>query len=261
MRLPEEQEEALTGGNTAESVVRLGQTVRKPVTQATPAVHGLLQHLRAVGFRGAPAAYGLDEQGRQVLEFVPGTLWLGGAPRSHADLARVGALIKALHEGAASFQAPARAGWAARTVPDGHTLVCHNDLAPWNLVCGPERWVFIDWDEAAPGTRLWDLAWASITFPPFAPECDLAVVAAAMRALLDGYGLETRFYGALIRRMVRRAREECALIVQGARQDRQPWARLYSEGHHHYWGPVSDLIDRQGAELRRMLTGRAGGEA
>jgi hypothetical protein len=36
-------------------------------------------------------------------------------------------------------------------------------------------WTFIDWDNAVPGTRLWDLAWATISFPPVAPSSDLSV--------------------------------------------------------------------------------------
>ncbi|MDX6540706.1 MAG: hypothetical protein QOI71_2316, partial [Gaiellales bacterium] len=35
-------EEVLAGGNVAAVVVRVGATVRKPATPATPAVHALL---------------------------------------------------------------------------------------------------------------------------------------------------------------------------------------------------------------------------
>ena len=68
---------ALAGGNVAASVVRVGDTVRKPAGPHTPAVHALLEHLRAAGFTGAPRSFGVDDDGRHVLEYVPGTTELG----------------------------------------------------------------------------------------------------------------------------------------------------------------------------------------
>ena len=248
-----EQEEQLTGGNTAESVIRLGLTVRKPVTSSTPAVHSLLAHLRAVGFEASPAALGIDGQGRQVLEFVHGPLWNSGGPHTQTDLRHVGTIIRTLHDAAASFQRPEGAQWNVRYEPDEPELICHNDLAPWNLVCGAARWVFIDWDAAAPATRLWDLAWASISFPPFEPDCDLPRAATAMHALLEGYRLQRSSYGKLIRLMFTRARAEHDLIVEGARKDQQPWTRLYAEEHHQYWGPVSDYIYQHASALEELL--------
>ena len=64
-------EEELFGGNTS-VVVRVGDTVRRPVGPWTPAVHDLLNYLAAVGFRGAPRVRGIDELNREVLEFVSG---------------------------------------------------------------------------------------------------------------------------------------------------------------------------------------------
>lgn len=249
-----EEEEQLTGGNTAESVVRLGSTLRKPVTPATPAVHSFLAHLRAMGFEASPVAFGLDEQGRQVLEFVHGSLWHGGGPHSQTNLSRVGAIIRNLHNSAVSFQVPEWAQWNVRYGPDEHELICHNDLAPWNLVCGADRWVFIDWDAAAPATRLWDLAWASISFPLFEPGCDLPKTATAMHALLEGYCLERSSYAKLIKLMVTRARAEHDFIVDGAQKGQQPWVRLYAEKHHRYWGPVSDYIALHASALEQILT-------
>jgi hypothetical protein len=97
-----DQEEVLAGGNVAAQVVRIGATVRKPVTPATPAVEALLAHLSQVGFDGAPRHYGRDEQGRQVLEYVPGLI-AHGRRLTTAELARVAGLIRELHDALESF--------------------------------------------------------------------------------------------------------------------------------------------------------------
>ena len=62
------REEALAGGNVADEVVRVGDTVRKPWNDATPAVHAYLRHVAVTGL--APTVLGRDEQGRQMLEYV-----------------------------------------------------------------------------------------------------------------------------------------------------------------------------------------------
>jgi hypothetical protein len=84
-----DHEETLTGGNVAAAVVRVGQAVHKPVTTATPAVAALLQHLKASGFDGAPEHLGLDDIGRQILEYIPGVTADRLAPLDLAELHRL----------------------------------------------------------------------------------------------------------------------------------------------------------------------------
>ncbi len=52
----------------------------------------------------------------------------------------------------------------------GRLLRDLRDAAPWNLVLNAARWVLIDWDTTAPGSRLWDLAYAAHAFIPIAPD-------------------------------------------------------------------------------------------
>ena len=254
-----DEEERLVGGNVTDQVVRIGSTVRKPATLATPSVLALLTHLHHESFAGAPQAFGFDERGRQVLEFVPGRMWDRTQRHSQADLKRVGTLIRAFHDSVASFVPPVSSVWNGLSAPDGQDILCHNDLAPWNLVCGPDRWAFIDWDNAAPGTRLWDLAWATISFPPIEPACDLHTAAISIHAIVDGYRLEPSSYGLLLSLMAKRARAACDVLVQGAKDGQQPWAKLYDEGHHRYWGPVSEYIDHSALTLEYMLKSLCGG--
>ena len=71
-------EEVLRGGAVNPSVVRVGDTVRRTPSAATPAVHMLLDHLERKGFSGSPRALGFDDRGREMLSFIEGHVSLDG---------------------------------------------------------------------------------------------------------------------------------------------------------------------------------------
>ena len=56
--------------------MRIGDTVRRPLRPFSLTVQAYLAHLRDAGFTGAPLPFGVDEQGREVLSFVPGDVQL-----------------------------------------------------------------------------------------------------------------------------------------------------------------------------------------
>jgi hypothetical protein len=130
-------------------------------------VEALLEHLAAEGFPAAPRTLGRDELGRQVLEYIPGVLADTMPPLSDEDLVHLGQLVRRLHDTLRTFVPPPSADWNVAIPPDREELICHNDLAPWNLVRDGDRWVFIDWDGAGPGSRLWDLGYLAQGFVPF----------------------------------------------------------------------------------------------
>lgn len=218
-------------------VVLVGDTVRKPVTPATPAIEAVMAHLD--GFPGAPRHFGRDDQGRQVIEYVPGTI--GDIPADDRELRRTGRLIRELHDALADFRPPPDAHWDVVIPPDREDLVCHHDLAPWNLVRAGDRWVFIDWDGAGPGSRLWDLGYAAHGFVPLHPGGDPAVDGPRLRAIADGYGLDADQRAALPPLVAAHTRGMFDLLRTATEQ---PWARLYAEGHGDHWGPATDYIER-----------------
>ncbi|WP_026932381.1 hypothetical protein [Glycomyces tenuis] len=63
----------LTGGRIATGVVRLGDTVRRPVCASSDFMAALLELLERRGFTGAPRYLGQDG-GADVLSFIPGTV-------------------------------------------------------------------------------------------------------------------------------------------------------------------------------------------
>ena len=237
-------EERLYGGNVADSVVRVGATVRKPATEATSSVEALLEHLFAVGFRGAPRTLGRDEKGRHVLEYVSGATQ---EPFSYTseELERVGRLIREFHAAAKSFVPPAGAQWKVVIRPDAEELICHHDLAPWNLVRGEEQWVFIDWDGSGPGSVLWDVAYAAQSFVPLINGGDPASDALRLRCFIDGYGLDRSQRERLPGMMVARTRAMFELGERAAITGEQPWARLHAEGDgSRHWRQAADYVER-----------------
>ena len=249
----------LPRGNVTSGVVRVGCTVRRPAGPWTPAVHALLRHLHAVGFSGAPWPHGTDERGREVLSFVPGVVAWPDHVELLADdraLARVGRLVRDLHDAAAGFTPPPDAQWQVGIpAPDGD-LIVHNDVAPWNLVIGDEGWVLIDWDGAAPGSRLWDLAYAMHGFAPLSAAAGpdgVAVQAHRVRVLAGAYGLDEAGRRGLLPLLARRAMSMHQFLAEGAANGVEPWARLWADGHGESWRADAEYIGRHRADWERAL--------
>lgn len=247
----------LTGGNVAAGVVRVGDTVRRPAGPWTPAVHALLDHLWSVGFRGAPRPLGIDDQGREVLTFVPGTVpW-----PAHFDLleprerlARVGRLLRDLHDAAAGFTPPPDARWNVLIPADRDEQIVHHDPAPWNLVVG-DRWALIDWDSAGPGSRLWDVAYAVHGFVPLSAHADWqrADAGPRLRAFADAYGLTEAQRRELVPLLTVRTRAMHDFLRDQAALGVEPWATHWRTGHGDAWRSDADYTERHTQLWTRAL--------
>ncbi|HEY1572835.1 MAG TPA: phosphotransferase [Pseudonocardiaceae bacterium] len=239
-------EEVLTGGNVAGRVVRVGSTVRKPAGPFTDAVDALLRYLTDVGCPGVPRSFDRDDEGRQVLEYVPGTM-ADQRDLTPAELVRVGRLIREMHDALAGFVPPADVVWQViLPAPGAAEQVCHYDLAPWNLVLDEDRWVFIDWDSAGPGRRMWDLGYAAHGFVPLAPDGSPSADAVRFRSLVDGYGADDAQRKSLPGLTGGVTRAMADLLSRSAVTGEQPWARLHDEGHGRYWQAAADYVEHHG---------------
>lgn len=236
------QEQPLEGGNASAGVVRVGETVRKPWEPRTPAVHELMRAVAAAGIE-VPAPLGRDAQGRQIFEFVPGPLAMDSPALTPPQLARVGAMVRAIHDACEGFVPSAPTQWdPLLPVPGGEPdLVCHGDLTPWNLVLG-ERWVFIDWDGAGPSTRLWDLAYSAQAFTLNDPAEEPQHSAPRLRAFVDAYGADDALRARLPEAMVQRAEAMHELLRRSHTEGREPWGSMYVQGHGAHWRVVAEHL-------------------
>ncbi|MFJ4108188.1 phosphotransferase enzyme family protein [Oerskovia enterophila] len=169
-------EEVLTGGNSS-TVVRSGDTVRRTAGPWTPTVQALLAHLRASGVTEVPEPLGTDDQGREVLSYLPGDvanyplpLWVW----DESVLRDAGALLRRVHDASVGFlaagDAPAPPVWQSAPHEPAE-VVCHNDVAPYNLVFRDGVVVgLIDFDTASPGPRIWDLAYLGYRLVPLVAD-------------------------------------------------------------------------------------------
>jgi hypothetical protein len=246
-----DEEQPLSGGNVSAGVVRVGDTVRRPVGPWTPAVHALLAHLHEVGFRAAPRPLGIDDQGREVLTFMPGqVVWPDRfwALEPALRLARVARLIRDYHEAVRDFTPPPDARWQVLMPAESGDIIAHQDLAPWNLVVGDEdQWAFIDWDTAGPGSRLWDVAYAMHGFIPLSahPDWQRPDAAHRLRVFADAYGLDEAERRRLVPLLGRRTRAMHDFLRDQAARGNQPWATLWAEGHGDAWRSDAEYIERR----------------
>ena len=141
----------LTGGRTTPGVVRVGETVRRPISANADFVHGLLRHLESRGFSRAPRFLGLDEQGREVLSFLPGEVPRELGEVSDAQCMAAAKLLRLLHDATTDCE-----------LRGSSEVICHGDPSPCNcvLVEGLPQG-FIDFDAAHAGTRGDDLGYAA----------------------------------------------------------------------------------------------------
>lgn len=260
-----EPEILLSGGNMSGAIFRVGDTVRRPANRWTPTVHRLLQHLDAMGFRGSPKVHGLDVKGREVLEFVDGTVvWPAGTSFLGPDTAleEIGLVMRDLHDRTATFVRSPEDVWSelgADPELQGE-VICHNDIAPWNLVRTKDGWTFIDWDGAAPGRRAWDLAWAVHTLVPLWPDSGFSHDATARRivAFLRGYGMASDQWADFLRLTVLRIETAANLIRSRGARGEEPFARLLRDGHAGHCQEAIEHVEAQRAGWLRLMRLHAG---
>ncbi|MBD9699566.1 phosphotransferase [Flavimobilis sp. GY10621] len=163
----------LTGGNMA-PVVKVGDTVRRTTGPWTPAVHALLRSYAAAGIAEAPRVLGIDGAGREVLTYLDGTM-LTDLPAAQAWsrplLVAAGSLLRRLHDASVPL-VDLDLAWRAPSHPPVE-VICHNDVAPYNLVVRAHRLAgIIDVDMASPGSRVWDLAYLAYRLVPWVEDAD-----------------------------------------------------------------------------------------
>ncbi len=259
MHLDPTEEIPLPGGDVTEGVVRLGDTVRRPLGDHSDQVHLVLRHLEARGFDGAPRLLGIDDRGREILTFVDGEVagrpwpsWVGDLERGRS----VARLLRRLDDAMLDLGLPD--GATAGPRPEGSpepvgpppTFLGHRDVTPENTVFRDGvAFALIDFDLTRPSSRVDEVVnllqwWGGWQAPEDRdPAFDGVDVAERGRELVDAYGMDAEDRAWLVPASISNAERSWFSMRDRARRLGGGWARMWDEG-------VGDAIRRRELWLR-----------
>lgn len=245
------------GYGKSSGIVRIGDTVRRPVGPWSPVVHGLLRHLESAGFEAAPRFLGIDEDGREILTFIPGVPMSNEVHLSGEEdvLADVGALVRNLHDAGAGFVLPPGAPrWEGSVDPVGGTVALHGDLAPWNVIVSDRGLTLIDWDDVWVGRVEWEIAYVLQTFVPMWPDAlsDEETVR-RIRRFADAYGLSNSSLREAVDLVPARCRTMGEANRARAAMGDKPFVEAVAQGIDKHWLSSAQHVTRRLPAWRRGL--------
>ncbi len=258
------------GDGVTQGIVRIGDTVRRPVRPFTNTVHRYLTHLHQAGFRDAPLPIGIDDQGREVLSFVAGDVPREPLPPECASdevLVALARLVRRLHDAAEGWEPPHDAVWgrlpgATHQLADDDELVGHSDYCPGNVIFREGLpAALIDFDLARPTTRLDEVANALYWWAPLLDPLDRAPafvdldIATRVAVFVDAYRLGEQQREELVPLLRERTRRSHQWARAAAEKD-PVFRRFWDNGVKDRMPRAESWIDREGPAIASRLTGR-----
>lgn len=244
--------EILAGGSMNASLEKQGDVLRRGAAWHK-GTHDFLRYMEEQGFEDIPRFRGIDEQGREMLTFLPGESVGDAFPDcdpfiwSEENLLAAARFLRRYHDASAGFL-PRVADWPNLRFPRSEwEVICHNDAAPYNFVYQNHVMTgLIDFDVAAPGPRMWDIAYTLYTCVPLASyrleEEDGR--RERVRRFFEAYGMEQPkdWYEWVIRRI----RGMVELIEGKAAEGDPVFTRMLENGDaEHYRREVKFLESRR----------------
>lgn len=200
----------------------------------------LLRHFREQEWEGAPRLYGRDHENRLIHGVLRGTAVHDDRHLPDEYLEEAGALVREFHDLTANTR-----------LAGNWEVVCHNQLAPRHTISQKGiPYAFVDWEAAAPGVRLHDVAdlcWRFVDLGPGAEDPFRRV-----RLICDAYGLEER--QSLIETIMARQDRYRRIVESGAHRGDPRMLAQYQDGEAEQVGHRLMWIHEHRRDLAAELT-------
>lgn len=234
--------EYLKGGRV-DQIMRQDETIHRPAGEWTPTIHALLRHVRAQGFLAVPEPLGLDEEGHEIVSFIPGEVSnypLSETAVSPEALISAAHLLRAYHDASAAFldELTGNERWLLPPREPAE-VICHGDYAPYNVVLhGKQAAAIIDFDTAHPAPRTWDIAyalyrWAPLTHPdnPDGFGTEQTKIERAQQ-FCEAYGLPKTKWPGLLNLVIDRLQALVDFMQAEAARGNETFIANMADGHH-----------------------------
>lgn len=244
--------EQLAGGNVNGSIKKIDNIIYRQIRNKH--LHSFYQYMEAVDFKGVPRFLGIDNN-REKLTFIEGYVPGDSFPNcdpciwTNDNLVTLARFIKAYHDMSAKYvKASALHGWHHQLFKqDICEVICHNDGAPYNFVYQDGNFVgMIDFDEAYPATRIWDLAYILYTNIPLASyqpnldgttrpyqQNDAMIRRERIKLFFTNYGID--YTNSLFDTLIKRLETLCELIRVEAISGNLGFKQMLEKGEVTYY--------------------------
>ena len=183
----------------------------------------------------------MDERGREVLSFIDG--WVPPNLDYFPDRTLIAAarLLRRFHDATAGSE-----------LAGEHEVVCHNDPSPCNFVFVADHPIaLIDFDDAAPGDRLRDVAYAGWLWTLSADDGPpVAEQARRLRLMAENYGVSDT--SALVDAVLRRQEENRDAALARSRSA-NPAVAEYGRVSDAWQGEQIEWLRSHANEFRAVL--------
>jgi thiamine kinase-like enzyme len=181
--------------------------------------------------------------------------------RDEELLQQMGEAAARYHRAVIDFRPAGLVPWqSAPALLGSSEIVCHHDLAPYNIVLTGNRLKgIIDWDLAGPGSALSELAFLAWQWVPLHGPVVTGLLGwpeppdriRRLNLLLDSYGLEDRT--GFIDEVITRIGYNRDVMVRKAAEGNQGYRSLIEQGHLVGMDEALSFLAGNGEELQHHL--------
>lgn len=231
----------LLGGRVGK-IYKVENTVIRPSNKWTKDIHAFLQLLNKEGADFVPIPYGINQNGEEILSYVPGDVYNYPLPEKFSSDAMIISAAKLLY----NFHSYSRK-YILRLTNNEHWMLpslspnevmCHGDFAPYNVtIVNNLAYGIIDFDTLHPGPKMWDISYAIYRWVPFEKSSssgsydNLNEQIRKAKLFFNTYGLEVEAKNSFVYVLIKRLESLIDFMKNEASNGNEDFILNIEEGH------------------------------